>query len=300
MTDETKTQENPLAPYMATASETVAMFAARAQTDGDPEAFGATFANLLQSYLAPVLQVRALAAADAFVVLQLMETARMVSAGPQPQRFRDMLSAALQGAVHTERVFALHAERTEAERKAAPAANEPIPDVLVSMDPDSGLWPQTGTPMARVLDKDTGQQVGLYDRHGSLQPFPPHHDGGGAPVEDRWDDPQPEAVLGPDSSENYGDIERDEAALSDVDLRRFVLDPGADVWADLIDRPDWGKPTLRVGKTQEMVQARFDRVHAFLDAGRPAEVTEADWEAAKIRSLPMAYGKSTVGAIGDA
>lgn len=87
----------------------------------------------------------------------------------------------------------------------------------------------------------------------------------------------------------------DEAYYPNIALHRDILDEGADVWADLLHPPAPGASAkerlYKAGVTQPMVQARFNRVFAFLDVGanRPRHTLPSEWEAAKRRVLPLVY-----------
>jgi hypothetical protein len=256
--------KHPAQVYLDTLQEVGRIFMERAPAEGDPELFGATFAGLLESYLGPVLSIRRLAAVDAFVVMSLVEAAKVVSGGPQAQRFRDMMAAALAGSVHVERVVAEATARKAAQEPPERPGNAPggVSVDLTKEEPKA--------PPAR----DPGPVEREAERSALAQ--------------------EPDPLAGVASAADA--IRRDEERAEDADLLRWVLDPGSDPWADLLeDRPPRigdhePKRPLRPGITQEDVQTRSERLHGLLDTRTPPEgVTGTAWRAARMRAMPETF-----------
>jgi len=293
MTDEN--EKHPAEVYLDTLQEVGNVFLQRAPAEGDPELFGSTFAGLLESYVGPVLQVRRLAAVDAFVVMSLVEAARLVAGGPQAQRFRDMMTAALAGSVHVERVVAqANASRVARAPAAAPedlGDDEARPAYPAPLTLEEGAeWPTTGKPGQYVYN-GRGVLVGSFDFDGRfIRTEEPD-----ASAKEREAE---RADLGrPELDEARARIAADEERADDADLLRWVLDPGSDPWADLLDDklPQIGdkpsKRALRPGVTQADVQTRAERLHGLLDTRKPPQgVSATDWRAARMRAMPETFG----------
>jgi hypothetical protein len=132
---EDNTGRSPYEDYLHAGNDVLRTILERDQTHGNPEAFGATFAPMLQAYLRAVVAAgRPIGPADAFVVLDLMKTARIAVGGHHPDHYRDKAGYGLLGLVHVARAFAAvqaqqaaQEARQEAEARM-PRAPEPEPE----------------------------------------------------------------------------------------------------------------------------------------------------------------------------
>jgi hypothetical protein len=116
-----ETPRHPVQDYSDAALGVVTTIAERGATHGDPEVFGVTFAAFLGAYLAPIVSGgRPVTVADAFVVLDLMKTARIAAGGPSAVHFHDKAGYAILGEVHMDRVAAAGEARRAAQ--ASPVA----------------------------------------------------------------------------------------------------------------------------------------------------------------------------------
>lgn len=140
---ETNTRPGPYDDFMHAGSDVLRTILERDQTHGDPEAFGATFARMLAAYLAPIVSSgRPIGPADAFVVLDLMKTARIAAGGHHPDHYRDKAGYGLLGLVHVQRAFAAVRAQQEA------AQDDPEPPEAADA-PEPGPTPQDPPPPAR-------------------------------------------------------------------------------------------------------------------------------------------------------
>lgn len=277
--------------YRAAAEDVADTIEGRDGTHGSPEAFGATFAALLNAYLRPIVAAgRPISPADGFVVLDLMKSARIAVGGPSPDHFRDKAGYGLLGFVHTETVIAAGRAAQAAKDGAQAALEEEA--MRAEGDPDRRVTGDRGPkgPLGHYAT-DTRQEVPAHVQEATQAAV--DEEEGEASAEARaaaLDD-----LLHPDAEPVDQDEADDTARASGVDLLRWVLDPAGDAWADLLE-PAGADPKVREprpGVSKADVQARFDRLHAMLDQDMPPKgVTVAQWAAAKARVLPPLYGEA--------
>lgn len=231
MTDSPKTASTApeyLDDYVGAAGHVVKIIGARDDTHGDPEAFGSTFAAMLEAYMRPALASgRRLGPADGFVVLDLMKSARIAVGGVHPDHFADKAGYGLLGLVHAARAFATLQAHQDAQNAPAPAA-APEPER------DAELWGDEpeGPPAAPAPGPDT---------RAARKP---------APV------PEPEPV-------ELAATDQDD---DDADLVRWALSPAHTPFADLLEPMDGDYARLRPGVTVEAVEARRLRLVELLRA----------------------------------
>lgn len=282
-----------IVPYVDVANQVVSNILDRAETDGDPQIYGHVYGALVGAYMGVVLPLRPIGPADAFLLDVFRSIALSVSGGVQPQRFRDVIKAALSASVHVE--AALEAMRAQNAAKGPGTAAERFAADLDAAKPEPAWEGDDEDHQDDPFDTadGTAAEYGQEDKltpedEAALHPFrkAPTLADDVARLND-LDKPLPSiAVAAAD--------EDDEARASDEDLIRWTLTPGSDPWGDLLEEPEPGqssKREMRAGITQAMVQARFDRLHGLLDTSKAPEGVKPEvWEAAKARALPITFG----------
>jgi hypothetical protein len=240
------TEANPVqsVPYMDdyehAAAHVADIIGTRDGTHGDPEAFGATFAAMLQAYLRPVvLSGRPVSTPDAFVVLGLMKAARVACGGPHPDHFADAAGYGLLGLVHTQRAFDMvHAHPVAAAE--CPAAADRMPR---APEPEAAPAPAEVPRGARKPAPEPQNEAHPLDALDDVE-------GADEPAEDtgprNWHRPESRA-------------EGDDP-VDDIDLLRWALDPAGNPFADLLMTTPGGATMPRPGVTRDQIMARQGRV----------------------------------------
>lgn len=257
--DQANQGSHPLDEMASIAGEVVGNIAQRVEIDGIPDEFAHTLAGLLSAYLLPVMmRRRVITPADALVVMDLVHTARVAVVGPQPQLFRDKVATALIGAQHVGEVFRRGIEAQRVQKEAA----------------------ERQEPSAEEVAGHIMREVAKLD------PLPPEPDFEEAATRESVADFINEA---PHRSQSLAEaIQYDRALVDDPQLIRWILDPGADVWADLLRQEDNDdRRERRPSVAPSMVRARIERLESLLAKQPPSGVSSAEWTAASNRVLPL-------------